>query len=67
MRELMDSGLPSRLRLNRPFPGHQKKLEGVNGFRCFIKFDGSNKVTSFGLLSESGLKQTTKWECVLSE
>jgi hypothetical protein len=41
--------------------------QSVNGYKYFVKFDGARKITSFGLVSQSGLKKTIKWECNLEK
>ena len=41
--------------------------QSVKGFKYFVKFDSARKITSFGLVSQSGLKKTTKWECKLDK
>jgi hypothetical protein len=41
--------------------------QSVKGYKYFVKFDGARKITSFGLVSQSGLKKTIKWECTLEK
>ena len=42
-------------------------VQSVKGHKYFVKFDGARKITSFGLVSQSGLKKTIKWECKMDK